>query len=245
MKRLVQILTKLNPSYTSQKGDHYEMELPNKSSIPAVELFKEKRALSTVMIWATFFMCLLMVYGLNTWLPKLMETAGYQLGSSLLFLLVLNAGAIFGAIFGGWASDHWNGRKVLISFFVIAAISLSLLGFKSNSLVLYTIVGIAGATTIGTQIVLYSFAAQIYPIQMRSTGVGWASRIGQFGAVLEPYLGRFLLPMNLSMQQNFFAFAIPGIIAAVAIWLVREKRTSSIKASQNDYQNNETSVDIR
>ena len=132
MKRLVQILTKLNPSYTPQKGDHYEMELPNKSGIPAVELFKEKRALSTVMIWATFFMCLLMVYGLNTWLPKLMETAGYQLGSSLLFLLVLNAGAIFGAIFGGWASDHWNGRKVLISFFVIAAISLSLLGFKSN-----------------------------------------------------------------------------------------------------------------
>ena len=244
-EKVGQILTKLNPSYTPQKGDQYEMELPNKSGIPAVELFKEKRALSTVMIWVTFFMCLLMVYGLNTWLPKLMETAGYQLGSSLLFLLVLNAGAIFGAIFGGWASDQWGGKKVLISFFVIAAISLSLLGFKSNILVLYAIVGIAGATTIGTQIVLYSFASQFYPIQMRSTGVGWASGVGRFGAVIGPVLGGFLLTMNLPMKQNFFTFAIPGIIAALAIWLVREKRTSSIRASQNDYENNETSLDAR
>ena len=55
-------------------------------SVPVVGLFKEKRALSTVIFWTAFFSCLLMVYGLNTWLPKLMIEAGYGLNSSLRFL---------------------------------------------------------------------------------------------------------------------------------------------------------------
>lgn len=215
------ILSKINPSYIPQTGDQYEMALPQKTGIPIGQLFKGGRAISTIMLWITFFMCLLMVYGLNTWLPKLMAGAGYALGSSLMFLLILNLGAIFGAIFGGWASDRWNGKKVLMLFFVVATASLTLLGFKANLFVLYLLVAIAGATTIGTQIIAYSFASQYYPMQMRSTGVGWASGIGRFGAVTGPILGGFLLTMNLPLQQNFLAFAIPGIIAAIAVGFVR------------------------
>lgn len=215
------ILSRINPSYTMKKDDQYEIALPTKSGVPIAQLFKGGRALSTVMLWITFFMCLLMVYGLNTWLPKLMAQAGYELGSSLMFLLVLNFGAIFGAIFGGWASDRWNGKKVLMLFFIVAAVSLTLLGFKTNTFVLYCLVAIAGATTIGTQIIAYSFVSQYYPLQMRSTGIGWASGIGRFGAVAGPILGGFLLTMNWPLQQNFLAFAIPGVIAALAVGFVQ------------------------
>lgn len=50
------------------------------------------------MFWTAFFSCLLMVYGLNTWLPKLMIEAGYGLNSSLGFLITLQGGAIVGRI---------------------------------------------------------------------------------------------------------------------------------------------------
>lgn len=53
------------------------------------------------MLWAAFFSCLLMVHVLNAWFPKLMNQAGCGLGSSPSFLLVLNFGAIFGAMVGG------------------------------------------------------------------------------------------------------------------------------------------------
>ncbi|WP_134704391.1 aromatic acid/H+ symport family MFS transporter [Ammoniphilus sp. YIM 78166] len=228
-----QILSQIDPSYTPKKGDQYEMVLPEKGGIPIAQLFTQGRARSTLMLWITFFMCLLMVYGLNTWLPKLMAGAGYELGSSLMFLLILNFGAIFGAIFGGWASDRWNGKKVLMSFFIVAALSLTLLGFKAHVLILYFLVALAGATTIGTQIIAYSFASQYYPLQMRSTGIGWASGIGRFGAVAGPILGGFLLTLNLPLQQNFLAFAIPGLIAAFAISFVQISKTSN-QAKQMD-----------
>ena len=66
--------------------------------VPVVKLFTNGRALSTLLFWVSFFMCLLMIYGLNTWLPKLMDGAGLSV-SGLMFLFVLNFGAIFGAIF--------------------------------------------------------------------------------------------------------------------------------------------------
>lgn len=47
--------------------------------------------------------------------------------------------------------------------------------------------------------------------------MGWASGIGRIGAIVGPVLTGALLTMNLPHQMNFFAIAIPGVIAALAI----------------------------
>ena len=43
---------------------------------PLRALFQQGRMFSTLMFWAAFFMCLLMVYALGSWLPKLIIQAG-------------------------------------------------------------------------------------------------------------------------------------------------------------------------
>ena len=158
-----------------------------------------------------------MVYALGSWLPKLMNQAGYSLGSSLSFLIALNLGGMIGAIFGGWLGDRFGLPKVMSWFFLLSAVSISLLGFKSPMLALYALILVAGATTIGTQILLYANTAQYYPLSIRSTGLGWASGIGRFGAISGPFLGGALLAKQWPLQANFITFAIPGVIATLAI----------------------------
>ncbi|MCP5575859.1 aromatic acid/H+ symport family MFS transporter, partial [Klebsiella pneumoniae] len=51
---------------------------------PLRALFQQGRTFSTLMFWIAFFMCLLMVYALGSWLPKLMIQAGYSLGASMI-----------------------------------------------------------------------------------------------------------------------------------------------------------------
>ena len=46
---------------------------------PVAGLFKDGLARPTLAFWATSFLGLILVYGLNTWLPQLMVTAGYDL----------------------------------------------------------------------------------------------------------------------------------------------------------------------
>ncbi|MNT40609.1 4-hydroxybenzoate transporter PcaK [compost metagenome] len=169
------------------------------------------------MLWVAFFCCLLMVYALSSWLPKLMNAAGYGLNSSLAFLLVLNFGAIFGAIGGGWLGDRIGLGRVLFAFFTLGALSLGLLALKSPLPVLYLLIGVAGACTIGTQILANACTVQFYPAHIRSTGLGWAMGIGRIGAIIGPLLGGALHAAQLPIQASFLAFALPGLIGAAAI----------------------------
>ncbi|HEY6609856.1 MAG TPA: MFS transporter [Pseudomonas sp.] len=211
------LLKRVDPARELQADDALEMADAKGKAASVLELFRDGRAVRTLSIWTAFFCCLLMVYALSSWLPKLMANAGYSLGSSLSFLLVLNFGAVFGAIGGGMLGDRMNLPRVLVGFFIAAAVSISLLGFKTPMPVLYGLIAIAGATTIGTQILLYACAAQFYGLSIRSTGLGWASGIGRNGAIVGPLLGGALLGINLPLQLNFMAFAIPGAIAAIAM----------------------------
>ncbi|TYO75836.1 MFS transporter [Pseudomonas sp. CK-NBRI-02] len=211
------LLKRVDPDCDVQADDVLQVSERKAKGASVAALFREGLAVRTLALWLAFFCCLLMVYALSSWLPKLMANAGYSLGSSLSFLLALNFGGMAGAIFGGWLGDRYNLVKVKVAFFLAAALSISLLGVNSPMPVLYGLIFIAGATTIGTQILLYAGAAQLYGLSVRSTGLGWASGIGRNGAIVGPLLGGALMGINLPLQLNFIAFAIPGAIAALAM----------------------------
>lgn len=222
------ILNRIDPSYQPSADDHFELHDHHKAhGAPIGKLFQEGRGFSTAMFWVAFFMCLFMVYALSSWLTKLMAAAGYSLGSALTFVLVLNFGAMIGAIGGGWLADRFHIKHVLIGFYATAAVSITLLGVKVPTEVLFLLVGLAGATTIGTQILTYAYVGQFYPMAVRSTGIGWASGVGRSGAILAPIVIGTLVGMALPLEQNFMAIAIPAVIATVAVSLIDHKRSAS------------------
>lgn len=201
------------------------------ASAPVRRLFEDGRGFSTVMFWVAFFMCLFMVYALSSWLTKLMAGAGYTLGSALTFVLTLNFGGMLGAIGGGWLADRFNIKWVLFSMYLLAAVSITLLGTPMPTEALFVVVGLAGASTIGTQIVTYAYAGQFYPMAVRSTGIGFASGVGRSGAILAPIVIGMLVAMALPLQQNFVAIAIPGAIAALAVAMISHRRSATVQAA--------------
>jgi AAHS family benzoate transporter-like MFS transporter len=230
---LKKVLGQMEPNYQAQVDDDtFDLPLAEKgSSAPISMLFRDGRGFSTVMLWVAFFMCLFMVYALSSWLAKLMAGAGYSLGSALTFVLVLNFGAIAGAIGGGWLADRFNIKYVLVGMYALAAVSITLLGYKMPTEALFCVVALAGASTIGTQIVTYAYAGQFYPATVRGTGIGWASGVGRSGAILAPIAIGILVNMSLPLQQNFLAMAIPAVIAVIAViavLLIDHKRSASL-----------------
>lgn len=226
------LLQRIQPELELSADAQLQMQNASNQKSSVLDLFRDGRLVGTLSIWVAFFCCLLMVYALGSWLPKLMANAGYSLGSSLSFLLALNFGGMFGAVLGGWLGDRFDLGKVVVAFFVVAVASISLLGVKTPMPVLYTLITIAGATVIGTQILLYAAAAQFYGLSIRSTGLGWASGIGRNGAIVGPLLGGALMSIHLPLQLNFIAFAIPGVIAALAmaLFVQTSKRDKPVSA---------------
>ncbi len=219
------VLEQLDPTYKYQAGDDLHLPMAPKGKKATVgELFRDGRGFSTVMFWISFFMCLFMVYALSSWLTKLMASAGYSLGSALTFVLVLNFGAMVGAIGGGFLADRFNIRYVQFVLFILAAISITALGYPLPLPLLYLTVAAAGASTIGTQLVTYAYVGQYYPADMRSTGIGWASGIGRMGAILAPIVIGVLVAMNLPLTVNFMVIGLPALVSAVAILLIKDPK---------------------
>lgn len=241
-KQAKQIINKLLPTRDIHQNTQLVFNENIHHEAPVKALFQDGRAFSTFMFWIAFFMCLLMVYALGSWLPKLMLQAGYSLGASMLFLFALNIGGMVGAIGGGALADRFHLKPVITSMFVIGAAALILLGFNSPQIVLYSLIALAGAATIGSQILLYTFVAQFYPTTVRSTGMGWASGIGRIGAIIGPVLTGALLTFELPHQMNFLAIAIPGVIAAFAIFLVNLKVAVNVPESSKSTLQTQASV---
>jgi MFS transporter, AAHS family, benzoate transport protein len=217
-KEARKIVRNLAPQVTVQENTIFELDkvdIPESASVAS--LFKRGRAINTLLFWLAFFSCLLTMYALSSWLPKLMMAAGYSMDNSLMFMMVMNIGAVIGIVGGGVLADRFHLKPVLMVLGIVGAIVMSLMGFQSNQFLLYILVFLAGAASIGSQMLLYSYVAQYYPLAVRSTGIGWSSAIGRMGAIVGPILIGALLGMSLPAYVNFIAVGLPILITAIAV----------------------------
>nr|WP_314482088.1 MFS transporter [uncultured Pseudomonas sp.] len=226
--RVMEIFKKLRPDIQFEPGCQWTLPAMDAVGGGSIgRLFSEKRCFSTLMFWIAGIAGCFIVYSLSSWLVKLMGMAGYDLGSSLNFLIAFNVGALFGSLCGAYVADRLGLKWVMVSLFIVAGVALMLLAHGQQPLLL--VVAIVGASTLGPQILLYTYAAQFYPTSICSTGVGFFSGLGRVGAVLAPIVTGYLITMKLPLVQNFMVIAAVTLIAALAIALV-DDRVSAIDA---------------
>jgi MFS transporter, AAHS family, benzoate transport protein len=179
---------------------------------------------NTVFMWIASFMGLLLVYGLNTWLPQIMRSADYDLGNSLGFLVVLNAGAVIGLIIAGKVGDAITPRNAAILWFIGSAILLAALAIKLPLLGIYVMIFITGCFVFSAQNLVYAFAATNYPPKVRGTALGMAAGVGRLGAISGPIMGGTLVAAGIAYPWGFFGFALAGALGGLAVTGMRTMR---------------------
>ncbi|MBN6035845.1 aromatic acid/H+ symport family MFS transporter [Amycolatopsis sp. 195334CR] len=196
-------------------------EKAEKVGLKAVSgLFKGGFLRATLAFWVASFMGLLLVYGLNTWLPQIMRVAGYELGAALALLLTLNVGAIVGLVVAGRVADRAGVRPSTIAWFAAGAVFLALLSVRLPTLGLYAAVFLAGCFVFSAQVLVYAYVGRTYPAEGRATGLGWTAGIGRLGAITGPLLGGALLSAGIAYPWGFYVFAGVGALGALAVLAV-------------------------
>ncbi|BAH51053.1 MFS transporter [Rhodococcus opacus] len=183
-------------------------------------LLKPAHRRAAALFTVAAFCGLLMTYGISTWLPQIMKQAGYSLGSSLMFLLVLNAGAMVGVLIASTLADRLGSRQVTATVLLLAAVSILMLSFRMPLPMLYVFVAIAGLGTIGTQILIMGYVGTVFTGTSRAPAIGLTIGIGRAGAVVGPILGGWIAAATLGYQWNFYAFSVFAVIGMGAILLV-------------------------
>jgi AAHS family benzoate transporter-like MFS transporter len=184
---------------------------------PIGALFRGGLLRPTIAFWVTSFMGLLLVYGLNTWLPEIMRAAGYELTAGLALLLTLNIGAVLGLLVAGRVGDRIGIGRAAVIWFVAAALFLALISIRLPGVTIYAGVLLAGVFVFSSQVLVYAFVGQLYPAAVRATALGSASGVGRLGAITGPLIGGALLSAGVAYPWGFYVFALVAAVGAAAV----------------------------
>ncbi|MFE4469126.1 MFS transporter [Leifsonia sp. NPDC056824] len=177
-------------------------------------------------------MGLLLVYGLNTWLPQLMRDAGYGSTDSLGLLLTLNAGAVTGLVVAGIVADRAGTKRVAVAWFAIAAALLAVLSVRMDDVtMLYAAVFVTGVFVFSAQVLVYAFVTQLYPAEIRGTALGFAAGIGRLGAILGPAVTGTLVTLGLAYPGGFYVFAATALLGAAALTVIPARVRAAAEAA--------------
>ncbi|MDP9049612.1 MAG: MFS transporter [Acidobacteriota bacterium] len=188
-----------------------------RQKIPVIQLFTEGRAMGTVLLWIPFFMNLLMLYFIVTWLPALLRRSHMPPMAGILAVSIFSLGGIIGSLLQGRIMVARGVSGVLLAEFGLSLVLIGTLGSVVSFPLMMAITFVLGCLIQGAQAGLNALAATFYPTSMRSTGVGWALGIGRIGSIAGPILGGMMVSRAWALRQILFAGAVPALVAVLAV----------------------------
>ncbi|QBQ97974.1 MFS transporter [Paraburkholderia pallida] len=180
-------------------------------------IFAQRRLRATACFWIALFCGMLLVYGLNTWLPMIMRKQGYALGSSLAFLFVFSLTSACGGVLLGKLADRFGVRATVVLAYGIGALAIAALMTRHALFVSYALVALAGIGSISASLILTGHLTHFYPAHARGAATGWALSFARFGAMCGPLMGGYIASVGADWSWNFVAFAVTGLVAALAV----------------------------
>ena len=181
---------------------------------PVGILFSPYYRAGTLLLWLCFFCTLWVYYQLSSWLPTVIADAGIDVSRAALVAMLMPLGGAVGALLNAFLMDRINPYFVLTCSYVVAAVSIALIGVSINDPALvYITVFMAGFGLAGAQSGINVLAAGFYTTAARATGVSWALAVGRIGSIIGAMTGGLLLASVHSIGLAFVIFAVPPVIA--------------------------------
>lgn len=182
------------------------------------KLFRDGRALTTLLLWLVSFANLLNLFFLANWLPLLSTRMGFSSSTAVLMGTTLQLGGFIGAIVMGPLIDRIGYYRVLAPLFFMACFAVAAIGQSGLPLaLLYLVIFAAGVCIVGAQPALNALASTLYPTEIRATGVGWSLGVGRAGAIVGPVVAAKLVALNWSSQSLFLAASIPALFSCIVV----------------------------
>jgi MFS transporter, AAHS family, 4-hydroxybenzoate transporter len=224
--KIRKILSRVAPDFAATGGEIVVAPDERRRKGLAVKyLFTEGRAFGTILLWFPYFVNLLLIYFISSWLPALLKEAGMSTSAGVMATAFFNLGGTLACLAEGFLMNRFGAARTLLVEYGLAAAFVAALAVIPRSLLLVTLLTLtSGFLVIGAQAGLNALAARFYPISMRSTGVGWALGIGRLGSIVGPFVGGLLLGIGWSSRGLLLAAAFSAACAWLAIILSHKVR---------------------
>ena len=175
-------------------------------------LFRGELAAMTLLIWATYLLNTMALYGLSSWLPSLLVKQGFSLVKSYGYSMVQAGGSAVGGFLLGCFMDRFGRKQGLVLTYLLGGFSMVFFGMVTTNLYLFLAGAATGVFVVGTPTALNVVCSEVYPTGVRSTGVAAMQAVGRIGSIMGPMVGGLIQTFGFTFHQFFLLFAIPCFI---------------------------------
>jgi AAHS family 4-hydroxybenzoate transporter-like MFS transporter len=192
-----------------------------KEPVRVRELFQERRALGTVLLCLGVTMNLAPNYFFGSWLTRLMVDSGFSPDVATWTKMLQDGAGILVAFIIGPLMDRFGPYKVLVSVFLLGALSVA---FTGNALAagaigpLMTMAVFVGLCTSSVSKGSNALAVRFYPTALRANGMALALGVGRIAALLTPLAAGFMLDAGWTPVSIIYLAATPMIVGAMALF---------------------------
>lgn len=184
-------------------------------------LFENAYRWRTILLSIILFINMFATFAMISWLPTLLESAGWPRADAQRAAGFMALGSIVGAFLIALIVDKGRGVPALAAAYLITSIAFVVLGTAPESRVeSVVLILIVGGGLIGSQIAIGALAATFYPPEIRATAIGFGNAMGRTGAILGPLAFAATMMAEMPAEQIIGSLSIPMLICTVTTLLL-------------------------
>lgn len=218
-ERMRAVFMQLFPRFSAPPGSVFVLENQQESRASVAALVKGRTSLGTLLLWLIFFLNLAEFYFIQSWLPTMLTGLQYAPSTVVWITALPTIAGVLSAVPLGLAMDRVGPYVTLTAMYVTGAVFMWLIGgaFAGSVAWLMVTVFCAGFCISGGQKSVIALAAVYYPLNLRSTGVGWALGIGRLGGIAGPLIAGMLYSAHWTPAEIFRFAALPVLLAGAGV----------------------------
>ena len=99
--RVAELLRRINAQMVFPSGTNFVVREERAAGLAVIHLFRQGRAIATILLWIGFFMSLIDIYLLTSWLPTVFHNAGITLSLAVIATAVFQGGGVVASLMLG------------------------------------------------------------------------------------------------------------------------------------------------
>ncbi|PVX85888.1 MFS transporter [Paraburkholderia unamae] len=195
-------------------------EAPTRGHARLGAILAQGRAAPAFALWCGVLASMIVSGFLVSFIPTILNMNGVPPARAALGAVVLNVGAIVGALGLSWIVRRREPFRPVATSFVGGALltcALGLLIGVGNAL--FGMLFLVGAFLVGGQLTFPAIASRLFPSAVRASGVGWTMAIGRLGSIIGPVIGGLMLAHQVSFDRLFVFAGLLALFAAGGVAL--------------------------
>ena len=208
------------------------IQLP-RQRVKLADIFRGELARRTTVIWVVSAMTFGAQVTITVFMPTVLVSRGYDVGTSLLYTTIINVGGLIGAILASVFGYKLKRKAVLTYGALVAVVVAIAFGAGSGLAAILLFGGLLQLMFILLNTTTWIWAPELYPTRVRAFGTGAAVTVALVSASVIPFVAGVVFD-SAGVVGMFVLVSVMYAVMAVAVRFGPETQGLSLEQVSED-----------